>query len=634
MKKLNILIYLIIGTVILLSFWFFSSIFYPLFNADEGVIILMLHDFQLPRDLYFWGQNRYGSIVPLLGQVFYKGFGLSSLWSESLCHYLILILGYLSFSSLLKSKFNKVILAILWFFPLFQFHNGLLRNVFGLQYSLLGMGIYLINRYSIKEDDLFNKLIIQTMLFVVFVTSVWVSDASIVTIFIIISILAFFAYLKNKNVKYWISRLETIYTAISVVLGTVIIFYLKANAITNTYDTYYYQIFNSSAEVFVSIRIIVSRLAGILSFSTSNPLISIYAYCVVLLLFSLPFLKIKFDNIGKGNRKWIFIFAMDGVVVFFIGLIAHWVFVNELGERYFTGLYISFWLAFLIYTERVKIMPSKYMFQLLILVTVMIGSLSTIYNFKYVFPKRLSPQSSIVSEFEHLGKIGIIADYWYSYGISFINPDLITATPHDKDHIRNCNLVDSVFAQPHLYLIKDMWLDSFPETIDQFGRKLIRKGVSFDMSGYRVNEYEEEVLKLTYRIEQLKYTMGRVQYDSVENNNFFKVDGFCLECVNKYVVFGPFINISEGRYKVSFRLKIDKTESRKDFAVLEVAADYGQKVLVKKNLNPSTFHQFENYENIELEFIIKKPLSNIELRIYNLGGVNLYFDSVEIKSDE
>jgi hypothetical protein len=209
---------------------------------------------------------------------------------------------------------------------------------------------------------------------------------------------------------------------------------------------------------------------------------------------------------------------------------------------------------------------------------------------------------------------------------------LIKATPNDKAHVRNFSLVDSVFSQPHLYLIKDMWLDSFPETIDQFGRRLVRKGVSFDMGGCRVNEYEEEALKFTYRIEQLKNTMGKVQYDSAQNNNIFKVDGACLECVYKHVVFGPFINIPEGRYKVNFHVKIDKSDSGKDFAVLDIAADYGQKVLAKENLNPSAFHQFEHYESIELEFITTEPLSNIELRIYNLGGVNLYFDSVEIKS--
>ncbi|MCD4747272.1 MAG: hypothetical protein K8R58_13320 [Bacteroidales bacterium] len=77
-----------------MSFLLFSSIFYPLFNSDDGVTVLMLHYFKLPNDIYFWNQDRVGSIIPLIGQLFYKGLGFSLLWSESITHYIILILGY------------------------------------------------------------------------------------------------------------------------------------------------------------------------------------------------------------------------------------------------------------------------------------------------------------------------------------------------------------------------------------------------------------------------------------------------------------------------------------------------------------------------------------------------------------
>ena len=90
--------YIIIGLLFLLSFRFYSSLFYPVLNTDNAVTILMIHYFELPNDLYFWGQDRMGSLIPLLAQIPFKIFNISALTSESIVHYLILLLGFLSFS--------------------------------------------------------------------------------------------------------------------------------------------------------------------------------------------------------------------------------------------------------------------------------------------------------------------------------------------------------------------------------------------------------------------------------------------------------------------------------------------------------------------------------------------------------
>ncbi|MCC7332613.1 MAG: hypothetical protein IT232_08400 [Flavobacteriales bacterium] len=89
-----------------------------------------------------------------------------------------------------------------------------------------------------------------------------------------------------------------------------------------------------------------------------------------------------------------------------------------------------------------------------------------------------------------MGKIGIIAEYWNSYGTSFVNPNLIKATPHDKI-VSNSFLVDSVFSQPHIYLIKDGWLDFFPDTLNQFNHTLVKEGEMFFIGNCWVNEYKK-----------------------------------------------------------------------------------------------------------------------------------------------
>jgi hypothetical protein len=495
MKK-QLYLFIVIGTVILLSFLLFSSVFYPLFNSDDGVSVLMLHYFKLPKDLYFWNQDRYGSVVPLFGQVFFKGFGFSSLWAESIAHYIILVLGYLSFSSLLKSYSTKIAFAFVWFFPIVYFHHGLLRNTFGLEYSFIGIGIYLMNYYQKSMDaPLAMKTAILALLFLVFTTAVWVADPAIITFFIIISISAYFIYRRERNLKKLLLSFESRFLMAGGLLGILLIFYFKSIARKFILTTYSFQL-NSIGETFSALVIVKDILFDVYAFNIPDTLVSIYAYLVLILVAFSLFLKLGKNDFPEKSRKWMWVFLADGIVLFFIVLLSHWALLNGVARRYFTGLYIVFWLAYLIYFDQSKVSRAKKLAGWFIITTVIVGAIGTVYSLKYIYPKRLTPKSEIVKEFEQLGKIGLISEYWNSYGTSFVNPDLIKATPHDRSDVRNYDLVDSVFNQPRIYIIKDMWMDSFPDTLNQFGHRLKRKDEGFRIGGCWVCEYVEIVEKM------------------------------------------------------------------------------------------------------------------------------------------
>ena len=108
----NGLHYFGIAIIIILSFFCYSSNFYPQLGSDDAIQVLMIYYFKLPHDLYFWGQDRYGSLIPLIGQVFFHGFGVSALTSESITHYLFLIAGYFAFAAFFKSCFSRLILGL------------------------------------------------------------------------------------------------------------------------------------------------------------------------------------------------------------------------------------------------------------------------------------------------------------------------------------------------------------------------------------------------------------------------------------------------------------------------------------------------------------------------------------------
>jgi hypothetical protein len=134
----------------------------------------------------------------------------------------------------------------------------------------------------------------------------------------------------------------------------------------------------------------------------------------------------------------------------------------------------------------------KNKFNGLLIIVLLTGGLGSIYNLKYIWPATLKPRFEEISELKQLGNVGIIGDYWNSYICSIGAPDAIISTPHEASEVRNPKLVEKVFLQPTIYLVKDWWLESFPDSITQFGRKLKASGNEFECGGLTLKKYEIE----------------------------------------------------------------------------------------------------------------------------------------------
>ncbi|MBA3705795.1 MAG: hypothetical protein H0W84_07800, partial [Bacteroidetes bacterium] len=191
--------YTIIGLIFLLSFYFYSSLFYPILNSDNGASILMVYYFKLPNDLYFWGQDRAGSLIPLIGQIFNKILNFSALQSEAITHYLILLLGFLAFSTFLKSYFYKIIFAIIWFFPPMRLID-VTQFYYGIHYSIIAIACYLFVYYKkekIQNSPLKRHLILSSIT-ILLIVAVWVSDMALVSVFLLLMIQVYFYLKENK----------------------------------------------------------------------------------------------------------------------------------------------------------------------------------------------------------------------------------------------------------------------------------------------------------------------------------------------------------------------------------------------------------------------------------------------------
>ena len=486
-KEKKIYYYGIIGILFLLSFYFYSSLFYPALNSDNAISILMIHYFKLPHDIYFWGQDRMGSLIPLLGQIFFKYFNFSALVSEAITHYLILLLGFLAFASFLKSNFYKLIFALIWFFPPMRLID-LTQFSFGIHYSLLAIAIYFISKaYKAKRISLkFHIYLISS--YIILLTAVWVSDMAIISVFLVLFIQLIFHFKENGIKISDVFRSEIFYTITAILLGFLLIHYAKSCS-PNQQN---YALLSNLQETKQAISVFLKSVIEILLFRANEPFTSLYSYFVIFDLGLVVYL-LKTNKFEQSKLKWIIFFLFDALLMFIVIICSKWTIINGVPRRYFVCTYISFAFAFLMIIDNLQLnaFHSRFLKGVLLL-TVLIGGYGTIYNLKYVWPKTLTPKVTIVNEFEKLGKIGIIADYWNSYIISCVNPNTIKATPHDKSWaVRNYEMVDDVFKQKNIYVIKDMWLDNFPDTLIQFGHVLVKDGIEFNLGNCCLTKYKK-----------------------------------------------------------------------------------------------------------------------------------------------
>jgi hypothetical protein len=614
------LYYVLVLIIILFSFFHHSSLFSPFLNSDDAVVILMIHDFHLPHDFYYWEANRFGSLIPLMGQFFFKILHVNPVIAESLAHYSLLIAGFLGFASLFRSKINRLIFAVVWFLPPLRMID-ILKVSQGEQYALIGISVFLINslykhsftRYRLREHLLLISIALT------FIVSIWVSDLTVITVFIIIIVHVLF-YLKKNSTKaasILFKTPEILYIFISAIACGLFIYYLKKNASGQVnYYNFHLKIF------FDSLKIFIVSIRDLLIFKSKEPFTSIYIYLIIIATcIFLPGLK---KSVFKSDRsKWIIIFLIDIVLVFTVILSSKWAYVNGVPRRYFVCNYVSYWVAFLLILENTSEIPFRKLLYTIIIATVLLGGLGTIYNFKYISPGHLTPTIKISREFQKLGKTGIIAEYWNSYINAVTDPSNIKATPNEKSMVRNQNMVDSVFAQSNLYVIRDMWMDSFPDTLEQFGYVLQKHGTEFRLGDCNVCNYRKLKIHKEFPVGKFKTTAFSVHVN--DTGGEIMIPESCDTCKKRHVVYGPYISLGIGDFTSVFFLKANPLAGNVPIALLDVTADNGLTPLAEKTITGEDFLS-EDYQAINIDFTTKKRYSNIEFRIYYYGNSDLYFD--------
>lgn len=156
-----------------------------------------------------------------------------------------------------------------------------------------------------------------------------------------------------------------------------------------------------------------------------------------------------------------------------------------MGRRYFVSIYLSTWLMSLLILDSIewKVMRGKYIVIIMLVFVTLLGGLGARFHTCYVWPRNIQPTNVELSEFKSLKNTGIISDYWYAYLIAALNPEEIMATPYQGASARNKRFISKVFEKQTILLIKNDWLQAFPDSIVQYDRLLFKAGSPFTMGG-------------------------------------------------------------------------------------------------------------------------------------------------------
>lgn len=617
--KENKLFYLLISTIIISSFFLFSSSFYPLVNSDMAINVLIADSFSLPHDVYWWGQDRLGSFIPLISQPFIK-LGMSPLLAVSICNYLVITLGFIGFSKLFKRKETIILFALVWFFPYQRFID---LNVFplGLSYGLLGFSILFLRRIDLKASFVKNRknLLNIVAIALIWFSAVWVSDLMYITLLtlgITCSLYFFFNKEFTENKKPIILTYVIIMVSIILVISKL-----------KTYATGVSQKFasiNTFSEIKEAFNMVIGGIHHLLDFRES---FFVCAGAWVILFASILAIVLSIKHIRSiltFKNFWLNFFLADFLGVMIVIFLSHWVYLNQMGYWYFVAPYISGLLFILLTIDKSTILQSKAVF-IGILVGALVISVSPITKI-YSQLGEYRSTASYARELNKLGEIGLIGDFWEAYKLSIANPRQVKGTAHqDSDLKNNYERIHDVILQPKVFVSKEMWLESFPDTLNQFGYVLVKKGEPFFLAGSNLCEYKvflwDEKTDFELNINNLTQSGGVVNNDGTVT---FKSG----DKRTSHSIYGPKYSLGIGKHTIEFYLSgLDVKNLQKEL-IADISYNFGQDIIIEKPLNKSNYNAEKGC--FSFTFYVDRPILHTEFRILEMKSMDYTFHKIVV----
>jgi len=316
-----------------ISFYFYGPANPLFFNSDQAIHVLMALDFNWPEDAYYWGQNRLGSLLPLVSMPFVAFKSIHPICVLGLFNYCFLVAGFCFIHPHIKSIPGKLFFLFALFFPHPSYHYQLLMgHPYAGQFFAISCSIWfylkLLNHFSFPNSDWNLRAYVNGFFAFFFaLMAVWVSE---------LSLMLFVAYFYHLfNLKWWRKPFSILFAILSILLGVWLLIDLKVMAVS---DPKYNEVFLGSVnEINQQWQYFFEQFMDVVLIAKHHSSFQCYYY--YFLVFSILFMlyhKRKIDLL-------LGIILATCILLFF----SKWNYRSNFDPKYFTPIMLlsMFWIA-------------------------------------------------------------------------------------------------------------------------------------------------------------------------------------------------------------------------------------------------------------------------------------------------
>lgn len=590
----------------------------------------MGYDMRFPDDLYYWGQNRLGSFIPWLSNLLQKITYMEPIEAISVAQYSIVLITCLIFSRYINVLFLKFVFVLFCFFPIPIFPEFLyIAHPYTAQFFFISVSVYLTERYF-RNTDLnlfyffFSLLAIGLAL--------WASELSALFLAVYVFLLGFYLILEKNDLWFKIKNITIHLLVLLIALSIVVLFiyYAKLHAVGQEYAN----VFAGFTEFKAGILKHFSTLLSVLTNPFDNAFLTTYVFFFFLLclFFIFCFFKYDFKNTLNYDFKKIIrqLFLLNALLSALALYLTDWASRNNYEYRYWTYSFISFGVFLFMYADVIYNSRKKIILTLVSLLAITQTVLSIQHGLNRNFaPWNEYPYSELKEDVKKLKHCGIIGNYWFTYLLSSVKPVDCIAVPKEGEFIRNAKQLPDLFEKEKLFLVKNNWFETFPDSITQYGVLLKKSGEPFFIDkDIELCRYNKISYKNTFYVKNMHYRNAVMINDSAA----LKINVDELD-FNDFVVYGPYSLLNKGKYRARFFVETDTLSLSSDVSEItfDVSTDWGREVhasktVSKKDLAPQV--------NFDLFFELNQFYTAFEARIFLKGNASLVFRKLEIEQIE
>ncbi len=478
-------VYIIIGGILAsLYILNFSLWFWPEFNSDHAIHILMAEHFDYRKDWYYWGQNRLGSFLPFLASLLVH-LGLDAFNAYGIVQ-LLVIAGCLWFLfRLIKEPIWFLVAAALLLFPIYPYWMQLAPgHPYLAQFFFILAAFYLFFIESVSQK---LKYALGPLMLAL---AIWSSELSVAAL-IAMGLVNFKTLIGDlKKNWYWFLA--------SSAIGLKLLLEFKAHAVR---DERYAELLTDFPSFMQSLSTQWEQFQSLILFDGNKPLNGGLA----LFMITLAIFGLVYAILYKKKPSFLSLTLMGTAVLSFI-LIHASAWNDEMGmpHRYFTMPYFFGFLSLILLLRDLFPKPVlKYPIGVVMISLLLYASITFNHQFETGAINRIRAEEArtllkkVFAENPQVEGLSVIGSYWNSHLPDALSTK-VNGIPFKGEHLREMSLIEKADQNDYFLLIRNNWLPEFPLYIQERDWLLKRIGEPDDEFGIysclyqKVEKYGED----------------------------------------------------------------------------------------------------------------------------------------------